>query len=111
MCCRSWSTNAAGAWRAVSAVLICSAILRLRVAVGAKGSSTGSNVVSLTSSTIRGRQNRTVAYHGPSDVVPRSSSRAIDGPARRSSFLVARTISTRPSSPTYDCDRPGTGYG
>ncbi|GAA1480804.1 hypothetical protein GCM10009624_12440 [Gordonia sinesedis] len=71
-----------------------SAILSVRVATGANGSSTGSNVASLTNSTTRGRQNKAVAYHGPSNVVPRSSFDAVGDPAKRSSFFVARTINT-----------------
>src|SRR4051812_28685506 len=67
-----------------------------RVAAGASGISTGSNVTSSTSNATWGFQNQAVAYQGPSTVVDRSPSARLGGPTRSNSLLVARTMNTRP---------------
>jgi len=74
---------------------------------------TGSNVVSLTSSPIRGRQNRTVAYQGPSNVVPdRRHPRLTDPPDAAVSWWHARSAPVHPSPPaTAAGQAPATDKG
>ena len=58
---------------------------------------TGTIVRSLTSNATCGRQDNAVANQSPSVVVDRSCSAAAGPLTRSRSFLVPRTISTRPA--------------
>ena len=68
-----------------------------RVRVGASGSSTGSNVSSLTNTTTGDRQRRTFAYQAPNDVVEAGTSTAAPAFSFARKAAVAWTTTTSPS--------------